>query len=160
MLQKKRRISYRIHNFQFQNISRDRKIQSLDQKYFLQKMLKKRGGISYRIHHYQFQNISTDRKIQLLVQKNFLQKFFAKKEGGLRTEFNIPSSKYFQTQENTIPRSKIFSTKNAGKKQGVCWTEITVMIKNFRIKLQFLDPNISGDRKIQMQIKSAKILKV
>ena len=56
-------ILYRIHHSQFQNISRDRKIQSLEQKYFLHKMLEKRGGISYRIHHCQFQNISTDRKI-------------------------------------------------------------------------------------------------
>ena len=99
-------------------------------------------------------------KNTILSSKIFPTKNVAKKEGGLRTEFNIASSKYFQTQENTIPRSKIFSTKNTGKKQGVCRTEITVMIKNFRIKLQFLDPNISGDRKIQMQIKSAKNLKV
>ena len=37
--------SYEIHHFLFQNISRDRKIQSLLQKYILQKKgCKKRGG--------------------------------------------------------------------------------------------------------------------
>ena len=50
--------SYKIHHSQFQNISRDRKVQFLVQKYFLQKMLQKRGGISYRIHHSQLLNIS------------------------------------------------------------------------------------------------------
>ena len=39
--------SYEIHHSLFQNISRDRKIQSLLQKYILQKKVaKKEGGIS------------------------------------------------------------------------------------------------------------------
>ena len=36
--------SYEIHHSLFQNISRDRKIQSLLQKYILQKMLQKNSG--------------------------------------------------------------------------------------------------------------------
>ena len=42
--------------------------------------------------------------------------------------------KYFQTQENTSPRARIFPTKNVGKKERVCFTKSTVILQSFRMQ--------------------------
>ena len=107
------------------------------------KCCKKCGGISYRKHRSQFQNIFRDRKVEFLVQKYFLHKMLQKKRSFVQNSpFLVPI--YIQRQENTSPRSKIFPIKYVAKKQWVCRTEFTVIIQNFRMKIQFL-----GDRKIQ-----------
>ena len=74
--------SYRLHHSQLQNILSGRKVQFLDQKYFLKNCRKKERGFSYRIHQFQFHNISRNRKIQFFIQKYFLQKMLTKKRGG------------------------------------------------------------------------------
>ena len=96
------------------------------------KCCKKCGGISYRKHRSQFQNIFRDRKVEFLVQKYFLHKMLQKKRSFVQNSpFLVPI--YIQRQENTSPRSKIFPIKNVAKKQGVCRTEFTVILQNFRM---------------------------